>query len=154
LPFKSHFKGFFAAKIRFFIWNVNVSLFLSRFLLELENLFRFVLVSLFFADIEQNGSYFAFGHSEERIKQNILFRYRNELKIWSKNELVLCTLTSLVITILTNSPLSSVRSSASRKHCLQNCTMGEKFNASPKASSSFAPNVPSVLLHDTYRVVS
>jgi hypothetical protein len=41
----------------------------------------------FFADIERNGSYFAFDHSEERIKQNISFRYRNKLKIRPKQRI-------------------------------------------------------------------
>jgi hypothetical protein len=35
----------------------------------------------FLADIERNGSYLAFDHSKERIKQNIAFRNRNALKI-------------------------------------------------------------------------
>jgi hypothetical protein len=65
----------------------------------LNSKIRFVLFwfRYFFADIERNGSYFAFDHSAERIKQNISFRYRNDLKIRSKNELVLCTLTSIQI---------------------------------------------------------
>jgi uncharacterized protein (DUF924 family) len=41
----------------------------------------------FLADIERNGFYFTFDHSEERIKQIISVRYQNELKIRSKKQI-------------------------------------------------------------------
>jgi hypothetical protein len=73
-------------------------------------LFRFVLVSLFFADIERKGSYFAFDHSEERIKRNISFHYRNELKIRSKKRIgfMHVDITSLEGEDLLGSPLRVV----------------------------------------------
>jgi hypothetical protein len=45
---------------------------------------------------ERKVVYYCFVHHKPRINQNVYFRYRNELKIRPKNELVLCTLTSLV----------------------------------------------------------
>jgi hypothetical protein len=79
------FRLFSIENISFFHYNLKIR-FVSFW-------FRY-----FLADFERSGSYFTFVHSEERIKQNISFRYRNELKIRSENELVLCTLPSLVIT--------------------------------------------------------
>jgi hypothetical protein len=56
--------------------------------------FRFCL-SYFLAVVERIVSSFALDHCDVQIKRNVSFRYRNELKIGPKNELVLCTLTSL-----------------------------------------------------------
>jgi hypothetical protein len=89
VPFKSHLKGFFTAKKSDFLLGMSTFRFFS---IENNSLFylnsKICFVSFwfryFFADIERKGSYFAFDHSEERIKRNISFRYRNELKIRSK----------------------------------------------------------------------
>jgi hypothetical protein len=60
---------------RFFSIAKNKSFF------YLNSKIRYVPFCYFHADIWRNGSYFGFDHSEERIKQNISFRYRNEMKI-------------------------------------------------------------------------
>jgi hypothetical protein len=74
---------FHSKKAQFFLLGMSTFFFFS-----FENNWIFTLTPkfisfsfgfvIFFADIEQKGSYFAFDHGEERIKQNTSFRYRNE----------------------------------------------------------------------------
>jgi hypothetical protein len=65
----------------FCLLSIKNNSFFSFFYIDSK--IRFVLFWLryFLEVIERNESYLAFDHSKERIKQNISFRYRNELKI-------------------------------------------------------------------------
>jgi hypothetical protein len=78
-------KSVLRKKIRYFSCNVNIFAVLSKTICFFTLNRKFVSFRsglVFFLDtFDRNGFNFPFDHSDLRIKPNVLFRYRNELKI-------------------------------------------------------------------------
>jgi hypothetical protein len=90
LPFQTHFQGFFHIKIPVFYPECQRFAFLVSKIIRFFTLTRkFVLFwfQYFLEVFERNRSYFAFAQSDVRIKHNVSFRYRNELKISLKKRI-------------------------------------------------------------------